>query len=293
MRGNITNGSTVGQILSIRVLLTAMLNIVDIRRCLVISVTGVATLILACIVALPVHAAHEDAAWERMPGQAQSVGVGGDGSVFVVAPRGTVYRWNESAFGWQSVAGDAKRVSVDSNGRPWVVTGNDRIYRLRGQTWQRMPGQASDIGAGFDGSVYAIAPRGTVYKWHENSWSWENIGGNAERVTVDGDGRPWVTTSDNRIYRLRGQTWQNLPGRARDLGAGANGEVWAASPGGITYRWNEDSFGWQNMAGNRVQDIACGPNGEVWVVTRDNRIYRNQAGASDSADEDVMMGLNR
>ena len=34
--------------------------------------------------------------------------------------------------------------------------------------WEKLPGNARDIGAGADGSVFCVAPGGIVYQWNEN-----------------------------------------------------------------------------------------------------------------------------
>jgi len=139
--------------------------------------------------------------------------------------------------------------------------------------WEKMPGNARDIGAGADGSVYCVAPGGIVYQWNENAFAWMNVGGQAQRVAVDASGRPWVVTGENKIYRLRGMTWQAMPGDARDIGTGADGSVWVVAPGGIVYAWNENAFAWQNMGG-KAKRISVSADGRPWVVTDENKVYR-------------------
>ena len=229
----------------------------------------------------------QSSVWERVPGEAQSVGIGADGSVFAISPRGEIYQWNESAYGWMAVGGEAERIAVQHDGIPWVVTGASRVYRLRGQNWQQMPGDLDDIAAGPEGAVFGIAPRGAIYRWNDDAFEWANVGGEARRITVDNTGTPWVSTSDRQIYRLRGQTWQNMPGRARDIGAGADGKVWAIGDNEQIFLWNEDSFTWQNMGGDNGRGIAAGPDGAVWVVTSDDRIYRTQGPVDDGMMTDM------
>lgn len=235
--------------------------------------------------------------WERLPGNAKTVGAGADGSVYAISPGDQVYQWNDSAFGWMGTGGEARRVDVDPDGVPWAVTGQGDVYRLRGETWRRMPGKAEDVGIGADGSVYVVGNSGEVYSWNESSFSWSSQGGDAERITV-ADGTPWVATNSRKIYRLRGGgNWQNIPGRARDLAAGPDGTIWAAGEGGKVYMWNEDAFQWQDMGGDKVREIDVDGNGFVWVVTLDDRVYRTQGpvdenGIDDESVEDGGMGMD-
>lgn len=77
---------------------------------------------------------HPSGQWTQLPGSAIDIGIGADGSVFVIGTdtRGEgrgIYRWNGS--GWSNIEGAAVRVSVDPAGRPWVTNAQGGIFRLR------------------------------------------------------------------------------------------------------------------------------------------------------------------
>lgn len=66
------------------------------------------------------------------PGYAKDIGIGGDGTVWIVsadpAPGGyQVYRWNGSAWLWSSNIGGTN-ISVGSDGRPWITDDVNNIY---------------------------------------------------------------------------------------------------------------------------------------------------------------------
>jgi hypothetical protein len=141
--------------------------------------------------------------WQNMPGKAKAIAAGGN-SVWVVGQDNAVYKWNEDAFEWQNRGGDAETIAVTSDGQPWVVK-DRKVYRLRGQTWQNMPGKAKEIAAG-GGTVWCIGEDDTVYKWNEDSFSWQNFGGDADKIAVAADGTPWVVgkgDSGKQVYRLK------------------------------------------------------------------------------------------
>lgn len=143
--------------------------------------------------------------WQAMPGKAMTIGAGG-GQVWAIGTSNTVFRWDESAFAWENYGGKATTIAVDSEGTPWVVN-EEKVYRLRGRTWQAMPGKALDIAAG-GGTVWCIGDSEAVFQWDENAFAWINRAGKASRITVSGDGTPYVIQSGGggtMIYRLRGR----------------------------------------------------------------------------------------
>lgn len=70
--------------------------------------------------------------WVRRSGKARDIGVGADGSVWIVGTRNDngghgLYRWTGNA--WNQVQGSARQISVDPDGYPWVVSSGGDIYR--------------------------------------------------------------------------------------------------------------------------------------------------------------------
>lgn len=140
-------------------------------------------------------------AWQNMPGQAADIAAGG-GSVWVLGESGAAFKWSEDSFSWQDFGGGASSITVDSNGTPWVIN-NKQIYRLRGQTWQNMPGQAVSIGAG-GGEVWVTGESGAVFRWNDEAFSWLNLGGKVSAVDAGGTGTPYaIENNGTQVYRLR------------------------------------------------------------------------------------------
>jgi hypothetical protein len=73
--------------------------------------------------------------WTPLTGQATDIGIGADGSVYIVSatfvsPSGgyRISKWNGS--GWTAtVSGAGINISVDPNGHPWTVNASELIYR--------------------------------------------------------------------------------------------------------------------------------------------------------------------
>jgi len=213
------------------------------------------------------------AQWENLPGKAKEIAAGGDStaSVWVLGEDNSAYKWNENSFSWEDFGGSGDLIAVTNQGRPWVVN-NKQIYRLRGRTWQSMPGKATAIAAG-GGTVWVLGENKTAYKWNDESFSWEEYGGGADLISVDSNGIPWVV-NNKQIYRLRGRNWQSMPGKATAIAAGG-GTVWVVGENGQVYQWNDQAFEWMNKGG-KASKIAVDPNGIPWVIQdgTGTQIYR-------------------
>jgi hypothetical protein len=72
--------------------------------------------------------------WIQLPGLAKDIGVGADGSVWVIGtnPVGTaqdfgIHTWTGST--WQAIDGCGVQISVDDQGLPWVVNSMGQSFR--------------------------------------------------------------------------------------------------------------------------------------------------------------------
>jgi len=140
---------------------------------------------------------------------------------------------------------------------------------LRGNKWKKMPGQAKDITAGANGSVWAIGQDTTLWSW--NGSNWKKMPGNGLRIDVGPDGRAWYIGTDNTVYRGDGKTITNMRAQAVDIGVGADGSVWiirakGGKSAGIS-RWNGSK--WTNIKG--------GITTPSWPKSPDGRMFKRLA----------------
>src|SRR5262249_6561245 len=111
---------------------------------------------------------------DERPGLARDVGVGADGSVWVVGANATaggfgIYRWNGS--GWIEARGGAERISFVPSGNPWVDNADHRICHWNGSGWVPWAGAANDVGVGAGGSVWVVGTNRIaggfgIYRWN-------------------------------------------------------------------------------------------------------------------------------
>ena len=176
------------------------------------------------------------------------VAVGANGFVYAI---GTDLVSPTGGYGIYRVAGNklnklplcaGVRVAVAPDGRPWVVNKSNLIYRFRDSTsaWEQMPGTATDIGIGADGSIFIIgtqdvSPSGgkNILKWDGSNWvtmpEYAGI-----HIAVDPTGIPYVTNLSNIVYKYGGiNLWNPINGvSANDIGIGADGSVFVTETTG-------------------------------------------------------------
>jgi len=205
------------------------------------------------------------------------VAVGSDGSVFaigtdIVSPTGGfgIYKLVNNKLNKLPYCAGV-RIAVGPDGKPWVVNKSNLIYRYRDSTqaWQQMPGTATDIAIGADGSVFAI---GTVpsslsggyniMKWNGSSWT--NMPECAGiRIAAGPDGIPLVVNNSNLVYKYDGtRLWNVIVGvSANDIGIGANGAVYVTGNDATAAIYKLNQSGWTPVAGASGVNISVTPLG--------------------------------
>jgi Tectonin domain len=227
--------------------------------------------------------------WRLLPGRARDIGVGADGSVWIIgtSPVGaagdfSIYRFAGTY--WAVVSGGAVRIAVGPNGVPWIVNSAGQIFRREGNAWKPLPGRAKDIGVGADGTVWIIGtnPVGTAGDFGIYSLvggSWVAVEGGAVRISVAPDGMPWIVNAAGQIFRRRGDSWRDpYPGFGKDIGVGPDSSVWLIATGRVgnaadfgIFEW--DGSNWAKAPGGGI-GIAVGPNSVPWMVNSAGSIYR-------------------
>jgi Peptidase family M23/Tectonin domain len=210
-------------------------------------------------------------------GCAQDVGVGAEGSVWVigcdsVAGGRSIHKW-EGGNNWRKVLGGAVKIAVQSNGNPVVVSDSGQIYSGdQYGNWTPMAGCAKDIGSA-NGAIYVVGCDRVdggyrPYRWTGSSW--QPMPGGVVAISVRPNGNPVAVNERNEIFSWDGSTWQVLPGngRANDIAAGGDGSVWVIGNdpqlGGYGI-YKHTASGWQ-IQGGAATRIAVNPQGVPWVV---------------------------
>jgi ribosomal protein L27 len=155
--------------------------------------------------------------WDLLPGTGTDIGIGADGSVFIigtvdVSPTGgfNIMKWNGT--GWDTLPNcSGTRIAVMPNGIPWVVNKSNIVYRNTGtELWAAVSGvKGNDIGIGAEGSVFVTGKDSTTASYHPHIYkylsngNWATINdASGVSIAVSPKGRPWWIDKSNNIFKL-------------------------------------------------------------------------------------------
>ena len=191
--------------------------------------------------------------------------------------------------------------TTSSQAYVWAVGRNGKVFYFNKQNhWDTVPGKATDIGVGANGSVWIIGKEKVFGGYDIERWSgsgFKKAPGGAVRIDVSPWGYPWVVNSFDDIYKWENNNWTKIPGKAKDIGIGADGSVWIVGNDAVLggfgiYKWNGSSF--TKIDGGAVR-IDVGPDGNPWVVNSDGNIYRrnnNQWEKIPGSATDISVDIN-
>lgn len=227
--------------------------------------------------ALAGAAAAQTLAWKNIPGTANDIGVGADGTVWIIGtdkPAPNDYGIYKLVNGnWQKMPGWAVRVAVDPKGNAWIINSTHNVFHWNGSSWDSNPGRGLDIGVGANGDVWLIGEDHSVWKW-DPAASWQKKPGGGDRIAVDPQGNAWITNANHDIFHWNGSGWVQVPGGAIDIGVGANGAVFIVGNDGSV--WNYDGRGWVKRDGI-LTNISVDPKGMPWGVNAGKGIWQATA----------------
>jgi WD40 repeat protein len=145
------------------------------------------------------------------------------------------------------------------------------------QDWAEIPGIATDIAVGSDGSVWIVGSESRGYlafRWDDGAWvkaprtHWM-------RIDAGPEGTVWAINRESKVFRWKNNDWQELAGAATDIAVGADGTVFiigSESKGHRIYKWDDGA--WSDFPGSNYKRVAVGPDGNPFVVSQDHKIYR-------------------
>ncbi len=227
--------------------------------------------------------------------KATDVGVGADGTVYVVGDDSVstggygIYKVDSCGCRHRLTDVGAIRVAVSPQGIPWVVTKSNLIFRYNGSTWDQMPGTATDIGIGADGSVFIISNQPAsvtggfaIMKWNGSNWTMmPDCAG--IHIAVDPHGVPWVVNKSNIVFQYGGTyLWTPITGIAgNDIGIGADGSVYVTGKDSTLASYNPPIYkynavtGWSQLPGGvSGVSISVDPKGNPWYIDKSGVLHK-------------------
>lgn len=165
--------------------------------------------------------------WNGMPGAAADIGIGSEGSIWIVSPAGVVQKWDGKAWQTAGTINDAvaRRIAVDPFGSPWVI-GPAGAYHYNNGAFEKLPFGGNDIAIGADGAVWvpATEPGGAGrLQWWNGQKLIQFEGQKAIALAVDGLGLGYAIDASLNLFRLA------LPGPVPVM-TGIASTSWLSSP---------------------------------------------------------------
>lgn len=206
---------------------------------------------------------------------AASLAIGAEGSIFGLTEGGTLLRWSNSLNGFTDFPGSLVRIAVDSKGNPWGISSLGRVFRHTARKWQQILNvTASDIAAGYDGSVVIVDSSGRLFKFNDTQKTFNAISGNnAVLVALEPDGTPWTVRTDKLVQRCNTSPCKRYPQKAQSIAVGPDGSVYIVSESKQLMHLDRlnDTFQAMPIAGfPSIENVAVGPQGYPWVSTSEN-----------------------
>ena len=131
---------------------------------------------------------------------------------------------------------------------------------IQGLNWTQLPGSASQVAAGSDGTLWALStePSGSTDKfiWHYALGTWTNISGLAAHIAVAPNGTLYAVNAGGGTYSYNGSAWTALGGGATGITAATDNSIYVLSnsaPAGSDQAiWHNAGGTWSQVPGSGV-----------------------------------------
>jgi Tectonin domain len=173
-----------------------------------------------------------DGAAVRVSGKAHDIGVGADGTVWVIGATAEtggygVYRSADSGRTWSKIPGAGKRISVDATGKAWLINDALDIFRYNGSAFEKLPGKGTDVAVGSDGTAWVVGTAGGLFRFENGAWV-KRTGAGAQ-IAAGPNGSVLVVNNTNAIFQAQ------LAAPASAIAPVASGPAWRVFPRGGQY----------------------------------------------------------
>lgn len=217
--------------------------------------------------------------WQNTGGPTSLVGVGQDGTVYTVAPDGSVWRRRRGNQWLRTpVEGQIKAIASGTEGRAWGINDKGGISQFDSgfQTALPTPGQVRLIASGPKGTLWAVTVGDELHRWNAVGRQWERVmklPAPPVSITIGVRSEPWFIDAKGSV-RTQNQSgeWIAIPGiHATSVSVGPDGTVYATSKEEGVYWLDAREMRWKPASGKAVL-IAVGPGGAPWAVSAKNEL---------------------
>jgi len=149
---------------------------------------------------------------------------------------------------WSSIPTNVVDISAKGN-ELWAIDKNQWIWRWDGNMWQKMPGDATAVGASSDGWTW-VASNTTavgVYRWNVPLKNWDKMSGMLIQISAASKDVAIGVNFAQEIWFYKNGTWTQLPGKGVWAAIGDQDERWMVDSAGSSWRWNSTTNAWDQL----------------------------------------------
>lgn len=206
-----------------------------------------------------------------------NIAVAPDGSIWIADDEHRV-RVRSAGGTWMTLEAKARQVAVGGEGRVWMI-GTEVMaggYRICEYTDGKLvptgdTASAVQIAAAPDGSLWAVATDGTIWRLADGDWA--KVPGTARQVSVGPQGLVYAVGVDWQgdgygLWKRVGDTWEGFgpPLATHKVVVAAGTDLWLLDDRGNA-RWRQPNA-LLTVAGN-VASMAVGADGVMWAILRE------------------------
>ncbi|RIA92714.1 hypothetical protein C1645_764264 [Glomus cerebriforme] len=171
---------------------------------------------------------YKDGVFKQIPGLAMNVGVGADGTVWVVNRAMGIFSWN--GFTWTKVDGFLVQISVGDKTHVMGVNNQNIIFtRSNGDIngiWISIAGSLADVSIASDGTTWGITKDKDVLRWDGIS-TWEIVNEKKlKQIYVSSQEYVVGVDDNNLIYQYVNNSWSRLEGSFNYIAISIDGTLW-------------------------------------------------------------------
>lgn len=192
----------------------------------------------------------------RVPGLADEIAIGRDGSVFISDTSNQLFRFSNAEMAFVAHPGVYENITVRRDGAVYGVGLGNNVFLQDGARVTLIP----------DGIT-----RDTLDDFDADELD-DNI--DADEIDVGPEGTLFITDTDNRIFRLNSNVRRFIDTKrfARAIAVDPGGKLWGIDPDGILFRC--DTLPCRAVpTGIRLIELDIGPDGSIFVVAENNRLF--------------------
>jgi hypothetical protein len=221
-----------------------------------------------------------DGAWFELPAiNAQTIGVGSEGSVYITTPDQSIFWLDQKEKIWKAASGKASQIAVGLGGAPWIVgdrnetygstlffSENDKIIQTR-DAQNQVPNRP----------VFSIPPpAASILPQSNKPVTLTSFSGAYQDVGVGADGSVLAVGIDSGLYCLQKseQRFAVINGAiGRKVAIDQNGMPWLINAAQDLQRFSQGR--WQSLADFKASHVTVGSDGTVYAIEKNQQtVYK-------------------